>query len=101
MNKQEIFELCQKIVKKEHIEFIYSNNYQEYCDIKKFDLEKIENKENSGLFIRVIENGQTGTFVITQISEKNILQGIQNAKKIAKLKNNIKINDLISCQRVK
>ncbi|HRT02583.1 MAG TPA: TldD/PmbA family protein [Candidatus Diapherotrites archaeon] len=100
MNKQEIFELCQKIAKKEHIEFIYSNNYQEYCDIKKFDLEKIENKENTGLFIRVIENGQTGTFVITQISEKNILQGIQNAKKIAKLKNNIKINDF-GCDKPK
>ena len=92
MNK-EILELCEKFVKKEKVEFLYSDGYSKNAKIIGFDVSKVTNQEASGLLIRVIVNGYSGFTTITEINEKNILEGIEKAKKIAKLKKGTKILD--------
>lgn len=93
MNKQDIYNFCKSIAKKEHVEFIYSTKKKQQIAIEKFDISKPETNESSALFIRVIVNGQTGTYTITDISKENILKSIGKARKIASLKNDIKIPD--------
>ncbi len=93
MNKEEIYNFCEKISKKENIEFIYYSGKKTNIDFEKFDVTKSTNIESTALYIRVIVNGQIGFYTITEINEKNIRNGINKAKKIAKLKNDIKIKD--------
>lgn len=87
----DIYELCKSFTKKENVEFTYIDNYKESANIFKFGLAKTNNLESSGLLIRVLEKGKTGTATITKIDKKNIIDGITKAKKIAKLKNTVKI----------
>jgi len=93
MNKEEVYNLCEKISKEEKVEFIYSSGKKVSITFEKFDVTKGTNIESAVLYIRVIVNGQMGFYTITEISENNIRKGIKNAKIIAKLKNDIKIND--------
>jgi PmbA protein len=93
MNKEEIYNLCEKISKKENVEFIYSSGKKASITFERFDVTKGTNIESTALYIRVIVNGQIGCYTITEINESNIRNGINKAKKIAKLKNDIKIND--------
>lgn len=87
----DIYELCKSFTKKENVEFTYIDNYKESANIFKFGLAKTNNLESSGLLIRVLEKGKTGTATITKIDKENIIDGITKAKKIAKLKNTVKI----------
>ncbi|MFH0906494.1 MAG: metallopeptidase TldD-related protein [archaeon] len=93
MNKEELFEYCNKLSKNNSIEFIYRENVIDTCSIKQFELNTIKNNSSSALLIRALENYQFGNCVITNITKENIANGINQAKKIAKLKNNIKIKD--------
>lgn len=92
MNK-EIFDMCQRLAKKEKVEFIYSDVYSCSAKIESFDISKINNQEASGLMVRAIVDGYSGYTTITEITEKNIKDAIEKAKKIAKLKKGIKIKD--------
>ncbi len=93
MNKNKIFDICERIAKKEKVEFIYSDVYSCSAKIESFDISKINNQEASGLMVRAIVDGYSGYTTITEITEKNIKDAIENAKKIAKLKKGIKIKD--------
>jgi len=93
MNKEEIYNLCERISKEEDVEFIYSAGKRASITFEKFDVTKGTNIESTALYIRVIVNGQVGFYTITEINEKNIRKGINKAKIIAKLKNDIKIKD--------
>ena len=93
MNKQEIFDLCEKFTKKEKVQFIYSDVQKEYININIFDIDKTEVTENRSLNIKIIVNGQTAKTSISKINKKEIENAIKTAKKIAKFKNNIKIKD--------
>jgi len=93
MNKEEIFDLCEKYTQKEKIQFIYTDIQKEDININRFDIDKTEIKENSKLNIKVIVNGQTAQTSISKINKIEIENAIKTAKKIAKFKNNIKIKD--------
>lgn len=93
MNKNKIFDICERIAKKEKVEFSYSNVYSSSAKIESFDVSKINNQEASGLLVRAIVDGYSGYTTITEITEKNIKEAIEKAKKIAKLKKGIKIKD--------
>jgi PmbA protein len=93
MNKNKIFDICERIAKKEKVEFIYSDVYSCSAKIESFDISKINNQETSGLMVRAIVDGYSGYTTITEITEKNIKDAIENAKKIAKLKKGVKIKD--------
>jgi predicted Zn-dependent protease len=90
---KEIFDLCQIIAREEKVEFLYSDGYSKNIRINGFGLSKISNQEASGLLIRVIVNGYSGFTTITNINEKTIKEGIEKAKRIAKLKKGTKIVD--------
>lgn len=90
---KEILDICQKFTRKEKVEFLYSDGYSKNIRINGFGISKVSNQESSGLLIRVIVNGFSGVTTITEITEKNIKEGIEKAKKIAKLKKGTKIND--------
>ena len=79
-NMNEVYELCNSFTKKENVEFIYVNNYKESTNIFKFGLSKTNNLEGSGLLIRILDKGKTGTETITEISRANIINGIKKAK---------------------
>ena len=89
----DIYELCKGFTKKENVEFTYIDNYKESASIFKYGLSKTNNLEGSGLLIRVLEKGQSGSTTITKITKENIIEGIKKAKRIAKLKNTVKIPD--------
>jgi PmbA protein len=93
MNKNKIFDICEKFAKKEKVEFIYSDVYSCSAKIESFDISKINNQEASGLMVRAIVDGYSGYTTITEITEKNIKEAIEKAKKIAKLKKGIKIKE--------
>ncbi len=93
MNKEEIYNLCQRISKEENVEFIYSVGKKASITFEKFDITKGTNIESNALYIKVIINGQIGFYTITEITKENIIKGINRAKNIAKLKNDLKIND--------
>jgi len=88
-----VLEICEKFTKKEKVEFLYSDGYSKNIKINGFGISKISNQEASGLLIRVIVNGYSGFTTITDITEKNIKDGIEKAKKIAILKKGTKILD--------
>lgn len=90
---KDIFEICEKFARKEKVEFLYSDRYSKNIRINGFGISKISNQEASGLLIRVIVNGFSGFTTITDITEKTIKDGIEKAKRIAKLKKGTKIID--------
>lgn len=90
---KEILELCEKFVKKEKVEFIYTNVYSNNARIEGNDITKTNNYEGSGLMVRVLVNGNFGVTTITEINERNIIEAIDKAKKIAKIKKGTKISD--------
>jgi len=93
MNKEEIYNFCENISKKKNVEFIYYSGKRASITFEKFDVTKGTNIESTALYIRVIVDGQTGCYTITEINESNILNGINKARNIAKLKNDIRIKD--------
>lgn len=92
-NNEKIFELCQRLAKKEKVEFNFDMVYSNSAKIDGFDISKVNNQEASGLMVRAIADGYSGYTTITTITEKNIYTAIENAKKIARLKKGVKIKD--------
>jgi len=91
MNSEDIYNYCEKLIKKENVEFIYNSVYLQKGNINKFSIGNLNIKENDVLNIRVIENKQIGNYKVTNITKRNILSGITKAKKIAKLKNKLPV----------
>jgi len=87
MNKEEIYNYCKNLVKKENIEFIYIKSESETSEINKYSIENYTFDASDKLFIRVIEKGNIGSYSIQNITKEKILTGIKKAKEIAKLKN--------------
>jgi predicted Zn-dependent protease len=86
MNREEIYNYCKNIVKKENITFTYFDSKKEEIDLNKFSIEKYTNNISQSLFIRIIENKNFGTYKVENITKENILKGINKAKEIAKFK---------------
>jgi predicted Zn-dependent protease len=93
MNEKELFNYCSKLAKKENVEFYFQKDNLEECSIEMFSVGKNTYKENLALLIKVIVNGQIGEYTISEINKNNIKLGITKSKKIAKLKNNLKIKE--------
>jgi predicted Zn-dependent protease len=86
MNKEEIYNYCKNIVKKENITFSYFDSKKEEIDLNKFSIEKYTNSISQALFIRIIENKNIGTYKVEKITKENIFKGINKAKEIARFK---------------
>jgi PmbA protein len=96
MNKEEIYSYCLKLAKNENIEFSFRNENKENVSLEKFSVGKTNISQSSQLLVKVIYSGQIGEYTISNINKENIKQAINKAKKIAKLKNNIKIKEFPS-----
>lgn len=86
MNKEEIYNYCKKITKKENIEFIYINSFQESYQINKFSIDNYNQNIQDRLFIRVIDKNNLGKYSLENISKTKIDSAIKKAKEIARLK---------------
>lgn len=86
MNKEELYNFCKNITKKENIDFKYIKVNNQEINFNNFSLEKYTQNINDRLFIRVIENNKIGTYSIQDIRKEKIIEGIKKAKEIAKLK---------------
>ena len=93
MNKEEIYNYCEKLTKKENAEFIYNKVYLQIGNFEKFSIGNLTIKESDVLNIRVIENKQIGNYKVININKKNILSGITKAKKIARMKNKLPVKE--------
>ncbi len=86
MNKEEIYNYCKNIVKKENITFTYINSEKESSEINKFKIEDYRNTFSEKLFIRVIEKNNIGEYNLQILNKENIQKGIKKAKEIARIK---------------
>jgi len=94
MNKEEIYKFCKNLSKKENVEFIFSEYETESVSLDGFKISDTRIKEAEILNIKVIYNNSFGEYKVNHITKDNILKGITNAKKNAKLKKSeIKIKD--------
>lgn len=85
MNKEEIYNFCKKIVKKENIDFKYIKFETERSDFNKYAIENYIQKTEDRLFIRAIVNNKIGSYSVQDLKKEKILDGIKKAKEIARL----------------
>jgi PmbA protein len=86
MNKEEIFNYCKNISKKEEITFKYIKSESEKAEFRNFSIENYKMNNIDKLFIRVIDKGKIGSYSIQGITKEKIEKGIKKAKDIAKNK---------------
>jgi predicted Zn-dependent protease len=86
MNELEIIDYLEKISKKNNVLFEYSKTNIEKSEINGFDIEKTTNCDEENIVISTIVNNKKGKYVVKKITKKNIDEGINKAKKLAKIK---------------
>lgn len=86
MNKQEIFEFCEKLLKKDNLDFKYVEQSVESIDLNKFEIEKYEMHKSQGLFVRAIVKNKIGSYLVQDVRKEKILDGIKKAKAIGNIK---------------
>jgi len=86
MNKEEIFNYCEKISKKEEVTFKYIKNESEKGEFRNFSIENYRMNNIDRLFIRVIDKGKIGSYSIQGITKEKIEKGVKKAKDIARNK---------------
>jgi predicted Zn-dependent protease len=86
MNDIEIVEYLEKKSKKENVLFEYNKTKIEHSNINGFDIENTINSHEEHIIISAIVNNKKGNYVVKKNNKQNIDEGINKAKKLAKLK---------------